>query len=182
MIEILFIAVGLAMDALAVSIASGTVMRDFSCKEALKISLSFGLVQAGMPVLGWAAGLHFRKFMGAWDHWVASGLLFAIGIKMIWEARGEERKPFDPTHPFVLFILSIATSLDALGVGLSLSFIGVSIFLPAFIIGMVTFSLCLPGVYMGKRAGTFLEGKIEILGGVILMGIGVKILVEHLLT
>jgi len=181
-IIIIFIAFGLAMDAFAVSITSGLAIKHLRINNALKIAIFFGSFQAIMPLIGWSAGLGFRDFISGVDHWVTFGLLSIIGCKMIYESSkmGSNEKKIDPLNVYVLFILSIATSIDALAVGLSLSFLNVPIALPAIIIGVVAFLLSLVGVFIGNRIGHFFERKIEIIGGVILIGIGIKILIEHL--
>ena len=181
-ISIIFIAFGLAMDAFAVSITSGLTIKSLKINNALKIAVFFGLFQAIMPLIGWLAGLSFRDFISGVDHWIAFGLLSIIGCKMIYESSKMDlnEKKIDPLNIYVLFILSIATSIDALAVGLSLSFLNVSIALPAIIIGIVTFLLSIFGVYFGNRFGHYFERKIEIIGGLILIGIGIKILIEHL--
>ena len=179
---ILFIAVGLSMDAFAVSVTSGFTIKRLHINNALKIAVFFGMFQAIMPVLGWAAGLGFRGFISGVDHWIAFGLLSIIGVKMIFESRAMDsgKKPADPLNIYTLLILSVATSIDALAVGLSLSLLSVSIISPSVIIGITTFLFSFAGVYIGKRVGHFFEKKIEIAGGLILLGIGVKILIEHL--
>jgi len=135
-----------------------------------------------MPLIGWSAGLSFRDFISGIDHWIAFGLLSLIGCKMIYESSKMEvnSKKIDPLNVYVLLMLSIATSIDALAVGLSLSFLNVSIALPAIIIGVVTFLLSIFGVYLGNRFGHYFERKIEIIGGLILIGIGIRILINHL--
>jgi len=180
-ISIIFIAFGLAMDAFAVSITSGLTIKQLRVNDALKIAIFFGLFQAIMPLIGWSAGLGFRDFISSIDHWIAFGLLSLIGCKMIYESSkmGINDKKKDPLNVYVLLMLSIATSIDALAVGLSLSFLKVSIALPAIIIGVVTFLLSLFGVYFGNRFGHYFEKKIEIIGGLILIGIGIRILINH---
>ncbi len=179
---ILFLAVGLAMDAFAVSIASGIAFKRFQVSHALRIAVFFGLFQALMPMLGWLAGLTLKDYIESVDHWIAFGLLSAIGFKMIYESaliEKEEKGPYQESL-YMLLMLSVATSIDALAVGLSLSIIGVDVFLPALVIGVVTFALSFLGVFIGNRMGHLFERKIELLGGIILIGIGVKILAEHL--
>lgn len=174
--------VGLAMDAFAVSIASGFTIHRLRVRYALRIAFFFGAFQALMPIVGWLAGLSVREYISAFDHWIAFGLLVFVGGKMIYEANfmdgGDDKK--DPLNITMLLLLSIATSIDALAVGLTLSFIKVDIFTPAIIIGIVTFAFSFAGVYIGDRFGHFLESKIEILGGIVLIGIGIKILLDHL--
>ena len=181
-VSIVLIAFGVAMDAFAVSIASGFKAKTLKLADALKIGVFFGGFQALMSLIGWAAGLHFRNIITGVDHWIAFGLLSAIGVKMIYEStklKSYEQK-ISPFNISVLLILSVATSIDALAVGLSLSFLNVSIALPAVIIGAITFILSFFGVSIGNRVGHFFERKIEMVGGIILIGIGIKILIEHL--
>lgn len=176
------IAVGLAMDAFVVSIVSGSAYRQLHVKHALRMALFFGAFQAFMPLIGSLAGLTLKGYIEGWDHWIAFGLLAAVGGKMIYESfkiKPVQENP-DPSNIFVLLALSVATSIDALAIGITLSIIAVSIISAATIIGLVTFALSYLGVYVGKRFGHFFESKMEVLGGVILTGIGIKILIEHL--
>ena len=183
---VLFLALGLAMDAFAVSIASGLAIQRLRLHHALRLAVFFGLFQALMPLLGWLAGLGLRSLIEAWDHWIAFGLLTAIGGKMIGEAtwmKSDEEAAVADGYPHsvsVLLLLAVATSIDALAVGLSLSLLAVAIVLPALVIGVVTFGMSFAGVFIGDRFGHFFESKIEVVGGVILIGIGAKILIEHL--
>ncbi|HPR16827.1 MAG TPA: manganese efflux pump MntP family protein [Candidatus Cloacimonadota bacterium] len=182
-LTIILIAVGLAMDAFAVSIASGVTLKGFQLRAGFRLALFFGGFQALMPVLGWLAGSGFRKYIESFDHWAAFGLLAFIGGKMIYESflieKSENRR--DPNNYLTVLILAIATSIDALAVGLSFSVLHVHIITPSIIIGIVTFLLSLLGVYIGGKTGSIFENKIELLGGLVLLGIGVKILLEHLL-
>lgn len=170
------------MDAFAVSVTSGLTIKKLHINNALKIATFFGMFQAIMPVIGWSAGLGFRGFISGVDHWIAFGLLSLIGFKMIFESRAmdSDKKSTDPLNIYTLLILSVATSIDALAVGLSLSLLNISIINPSIIIGVTTFMFSFAGVYIGKRAGHFFEKKIETAGGIILIVIGVKILIEHL--
>lgn len=172
------------MDAFAVSITSGLTIKHLKINHALRIALFFGLFQAVMPIIGWLAGFSLRDYISNIDHWIAFGLLSMIGLKMIFESfkMSSDEKEIDPLNIYILLMLSIATSVDALAVGLSLSILRVSIVTPAIIIGIITFILSLIGVFIGDRFGHFFEKKIEILGGLILIGIGLKILIEHLLA
>jgi putative Mn2+ efflux pump MntP len=181
-ITVLFIAVGLSMDAFAVSVTSGLTIKRLRVGHALRIAMFFGLFQAVMPLVGWLAGFSLRDFISGVDHWIAFGLLSIIGIKMIYEAgrMKSDEKRIDPLNIYFLLLLSVATSIDALAVGFSLSLLNVSIITPAVIIGIVTFLLSLSGVFIGDRLGHFFESRIEVAGGLILIGIGVKILIEHL--
>lgn len=179
---ILLIALALSMDAFAVSVTSGFMITRLRVAHALRIALFFGGFQALMPVIGWFAGVRLRSFITGVDHWIAFGLLLIIGIKMLYESGKlkKEEKATDPTELRTLLILAIATSIDALAVGISLSFINVAIIMPSLIIGAVTFLLSFTGVYIGERFGHFFESKLEVAGGLILIAIGVKILIEHL--
>ncbi|MBI4744030.1 MAG: manganese efflux pump [Actinobacteria bacterium] len=181
-ITILFIAVGLSMDAFAVSVTSGFTIKNLKTNHAFKIAVSFGLFQAIMPTIGWLAGLSLRDFISNIDHWIAFGLLSAIGFKMIFESvtMKSEDKEINPLNIYVLLVLSIATSIDALAVGLSLSFLKIFIITPVIMIGTVTFLFSFAGVFIGNKFGHFFENKIELAGGLILIVIGVKILIEHL--
>ena len=181
-LSIILIAVGLAMDAFAVSITSGITIKRLHMNHALKIALFFGLFQAVMPIIGWLAGLNLRDYISAVDHWIAFGLLSFIGCKMVYESITVQssEKEINPLNVYVLLVLSVATSIDALAVGVSFAFLKVSIVTPVIIIGTVTFFLSYLGVYIGDRIGHFFENKIEIAGGLLLIGIGIKILVEGL--
>jgi len=183
LVTVLIIAVGLSLDAFAVAVATGALLKRDHVKHALRMASFFGLFQALMPVLGWLAGLTLRDMIETADHWVAFGLLLFVGGKMIYEAvwlKNEEKEPGDGAHDTVaLLFLSIATSLDALAVGLSLSLLGVDIALPSLIIGVVCFLFTLAGVGVGAKVGHLFEEKIEIVGGLVLIAIGVKILMDH---
>jgi len=179
---IVFIAIGLAMDSFAVSITSGMTTKNLRIMSALRVAIFFGLFQAGMPIIGWLAGLSVIDLISGIDHWLAFGLLSLIGCKMIYEAikREPREEKMNPMNSYVLLILSVATSIDALAVGLSFAFLKIYIAAPIIVIGTVTFLLSFIGVFAGNRFGHFFEKKIEIIGGVILIGIGIKILLEHL--
>jgi len=183
LLTVFFIAWGLSMDALAVSLASGCAAREIAVRPAVRMAFFFGVFQMLMPVLGWLAGLGFKKTIASFDHWLAFGLLLLIGIKMIREARrpGDCRSRNDPPSLPVLLGLAVATSIDALAVGLSFSLLAVDIIVPVLIIGLVTFVLSFLGVLAGHKFGALIAGKVEILGGLILIAIGCKILLEHLL-
>ncbi len=181
-LTILFIAVGLSMDAFAVAVVTGSVYKEFKVRHALRMALSFGGFQAVMPVIGFLAGLGLKDYIEAYDHWVAFALLSFVGGKMIYESfkiDAVERNR-DPSNPLVLLALSFATSIDALAVGITLSLLETPILLAVTIIGLVTFGLSYAGVAIGKRFGHFFESKVEIVGGIILIAIGIKIVVEHL--
>ncbi|MBX5328923.1 MAG: manganese efflux pump MntP family protein [Candidatus Bathyarchaeota archaeon] len=183
-VEIIIIALGLAMDAFAVSVANGMITTKHSRNsDALKMATFFGSFQAFMPIIGWAIGLGLIDFISGFDHWVAFGLLGFIGCKMIYEAirKVKEEKKVKTLSVHVLLILAIATSIDALAVGISFAFLKIaSIAIPAIIIGVVTFLLSFFGASTGNKLGEVFGKKIEIVGGLILIGIGLKILIEHL--
>lgn len=170
------------MDAFAVAVSSGVTIKNFKLKNALTMALFFGGFQAVMPVIGWLAGMGLKQFIVDWDHWVAFGLLSFIGIKMIYESFKikEETDGDGAMSLYVLFVLSVATSIDALIVGTTFAFLDMVIFVPVVIIGIVTFCFSLAGAYIGKKVGHFFENKIEIIGGLTLIAIGFKILLEHL--
>ena len=183
LVTILFIALGLSMDAVAVSLASGCSARKLEPRRALLLAFLFGLFQTLMPVAVWLAGLGFKTVIEGYDHWLAFVLLAFIGGKMILEAsRGEARRPRDERLGLpVMLGLALATSIDALAVGLSFSLLAIDIVIPVLVIGLVTFALSLLAVFAGQRFGSRLAGKAEALGGVILIAIGLRILVGHLL-
>lgn len=183
LLTVIAIAVGLSMDAFAVSVASGIAIKNLRVHHALRIALFFGGFQALMPVVGWLAGRSVADLIAGWDHYVVFGVLTFIGCKMIYESFRIESagKPTNPLNVFVLLVLAVATSLDALAVGFSFALLGVSILMPVVVIGAVTFVLSLTGVAVGDRLGHFFERKIEAVGGLVLIGIGLKILLEHLL-
>ena len=183
---VLAIAVGLAMDAFAVAIATGVAVKRDHLREAIRMAAFFGLFQALMPALGWVAGLRLRDLIHSFDHWVAFGLLALVGGKMLYEALWLEKDAQEEEDPSgsrnglaTLLLLSVATSIDALAVGLSLSVLGVEIILPSVVIGVVTFALTFAGVFIGCKVGHLFEKKIEAAGGLVLIGIGIKILVDH---
>lgn len=177
---VLFIAIGLAMDSFSVSIARGFTSNMNHLIEALKTGFFFGLFQGVMPIVGWFAGLSVIEFISGFDHWIAFGLLCLIGIRMIYEATSKEsEKIVSSSNLKILLFLSLATSIDALAVGLSLSFLEASIITPAIVTGLVTFVLSFCGVFIGKKFGNYFE-KIGTFGGVILIVIAARILTEHL--
>jgi len=183
LITIIVIAVGLAMDVFAVSIVSGSVYKQLKIKHAFRIAVFFGGFQAIMPLIGSLAGISLKGYVANYDHWMAFALLSAVGAKMIYESFKitSAEKIFNPENILVLLVLSIATSIDALAVGITLSFLQVSIAVAVVIIGFVTFALSYLGVLIGRRFGHFFENKIEALGGLVLIGLGAKILFEHLI-
>ena len=180
---IIGMAVALAMDAFAVSIAAGVYLKHISSRQFFRLSFHFGLFQAMMPVIGWSAGLSVRLLIEKIDHWIAFFLLLAVAISMVREAVSQkEAGPLkDPTRGKTLVILSVATSVDALAVGFSLSIINVSIFAPAIVIGLTALCFTLVGLYLGAKAVniSWLKKYAEILGAFTLFAIGISILADH---
>ncbi|MGB5985700.1 MAG: manganese efflux pump MntP family protein [Desulfobacterales bacterium] len=182
--HILALAIGLAMDAFAVAIATGVTLKTVSFRQTFRLSWHFGLFQALMPVIGWSAGLTIQDLIQAWDHWMAFGLLLLVGGNMLREALGQETDECvvrDPTKGFSLVILSVATSIDALAVGLSLAVMQVSIVTPCVMIGVVAGVFTLIGLHLGKRLANAcrISRYAEMTGGVVLILIGLNILREH---
>ena len=177
--ELLLIAVGLSMDAFAVSICKGLSLKNLKKRHAALVGLYFGGFQFLMPVLGWALGYRFEHVIVSVDHWIAFGLLTVIGVSMIREARHADELDDDLGFKTML-LLALATSIDALAVGVTFAFLQVRILPAASLIGVTTFLLSIVGVYIGHLFGLRYKAKAEIAGGVILIFIGVKILLEHL--
>lgn len=185
LVELLLIAVGLSMDAFAVSICKGLGMKEVNLKVAVVLALFFGGFQALMPLIGWALGSQFLGIIGPIDHWVAFVLLAVIGGKMLWEAFHEDAskgdgKPADRIDLGEFFILAIATSIDALAVGISFAALSVDIVPSVALIGVTTFAFSIAGVFVGNFFGSRYEKPASIVGGVVLILIGTKILLEHL--
>lgn len=181
-LTILLISISLAMDAFAVSLASGCSHPRFRLRSALVMALFFGGFQAGMPVIGWYGGSHLQKIIAPIDHWIALILLALIGGHMIYQAifdhSGAPR--MNPFSLKILTGLAIATSIDALVVGVTLGLIRTPILLTVISIGVITFIFSITGVYVGRQTGRRFGARFEILGGLILIGLGLKILIEHL--
>ncbi len=182
LLAIVFIAVGLAMDAFAVSVAEGVALTRVSAGHTLRVALYFGAFQALMPVVGWFAGTGLQDFIGGVDHWVAFGLLMFIGGKMLLDAvlGFETGEPRAPSTGVRLLVLSVATSIDALAVGLSLAILHEGVWGAALVIGMVTGVMCAAGIHIGDRIGRKVGRYAEVLGGLLLCAIGARILGQHL--
>jgi len=182
---IIGIALGLAMDAFAVSIVSSIALGSVSRRQVFRMAFHFGLFQAVMPAIGWFLGATVRGWIAAWDHWAAFGLLAAVGLKAIYEAfaRDPESKATDPTRGMRLIALSLATSIDAMAVGFSLAALDVAILCPALVIGLVTAGLSVVGMVFGARLGAQMGEqvgvRVEVAGGVLLIIIGLRILLEN---
>ena len=180
-LEIVLIAIGLAMDAFAVSICKGLSMKKMSWKKAIIVGGYFGLFQGLMPVIGYFLGTTFESLVTKIDHWIAFGLLSFIGANMIREAFEEDEEHCtDNINVKTMLVLAIATSIDALAVGITFAFLKVNLVLATIIIGIVTFVLCIIGTKIGNRFGNKYKNKAEFSGGLILILIGLKILLEHL--
>lgn len=181
-LTIFLIALALAMDAFAVSIASGIAIKKLRINHAFTIALWFGIFQAIMPLIGWLGGISLRDLLSSIDHWVVFGLLLLIGLKMIWEAFQIEpiEKESNPLDIRILFVLSLATSIDALATGVSFALLGIPVVMPVIIIGIVTFILSFAGVWIGDRSGNLFGKKMEIVAGIILIAIGLRVLISHL--
>jgi len=182
--ELIVLAVGLSMDAFAVAVCRGLNMPRINYRQAGLIALFFGGFQALMPLLGWLLGAQFQAYITSYDHWIAFGLLVFIGAKMLFEALkgGDEQTGAKVLLTLrALFMLAVATSIDALAVGVTLALLPeVRVVPSALLIGAVTFALSFAGVLIGHRFGDWFERKAEIAGGIILVLIGLKILLEHL--
>jgi len=179
-ITIIFISIGLAMDCFAVSLSAGTCEKKIRISDTLRIASAFGGFQAGMAILGWAAGSGFLKYIEKIDHWVAFTLLVFIGGKMIFESfKQDEEKKTDYCSTKALALLGIATSIDSLAVGVSLPMLKYPLVFSFVTIGAASFLFSVAGVYLGRRTGEVFGPKAETAGGVILIIIGGKILLEH---
>lgn len=184
-VEVVLIALGLAMDAFAVSVGKGLAMRRLNLRQAAVIAVAFGAFQGGMPLIGWAVGTRFAELITNVDHWIAFGLLAAIGGKMLYEAAwGDPDGPDTPADAPLgvreLLVLAVATSIDALAAGVGFAFLKLDILAVVSTIAVVTCALSFVGVLVGHRFGARFERPAEALGGTILIAIGAKILLDHL--
>ena len=183
-LSILLIAVGLSADCFAVALGASTQITKHFRLQVLRISISFGLFQALMPVLGWLAGKTVIELIENYDHWVAFALLVIVGVRMVWESfRSKENheRGADITRWFMLLTLSIATSIDALAIGLSFAFLNVSIILASMTIGLVSLLVTSIGLILGKKASRLIGKRAEVIGGIILLAIAFRILLTHIL-
>jgi putative Mn2+ efflux pump MntP len=181
LLTIFLLAVGLGVDAFSVAIGIGASNNKKSWAPVLRLSLAFGLFQFVMPLIGWLAGSTVVDRIQSFDHWIAFALLVLVGGKMIWEGleKGSDEQKTDQTRGWPLFLLSIATSIDALAVGFSFSLLKTALLFPAAIIGVVCFMMTAVGMIFGKGLARIFGKKVEILGGLVLIAIGMKILIEH---
>jgi putative Mn2+ efflux pump MntP len=181
---ILGVALGLAMDAFAVSLGLGLSLKPATSVQTFRLAFHFGLFQFIMPILGWTAGDSLVRHIEKYDHWVAFALLLGVGGKMIYESLEPEKESAaersDPTRGISLLVLSVATSIDSLAVGLSLAALRVAIVYPAIIIGIVAFTMTVIGMKIGPAVGRVIGRKAELLGGLVLILIGIRILADHL--
>lgn len=183
--SILLIAVGLAMDATAVAAARGMAVSRVRVKHALLVAGFFGGFQALMPLLGWLLGAKIESVVGSWDDWIAAALLAGVGGKMLWEARhgdGERAIPADDDlfGLKVMLVLAVATSIDAWAVGITLPILGAPLLLSLAVIGVTTAVLSVLGLLLGRRFGATLGKRLDILGGLLLVGMGLKLVLEHI--
>ena len=180
-LEVVLIAIGLAMDAFAVSICKGLSMKKMNWKKALIIGAYFGIFQGLMPVIGYFLGSTFESLVTKIDHWIAFGLLVFIGVNMLKEAFSKDSENCNDNIDFkTMVLLAIATSIDALAVGITFAFLKTNILLAGLSIGIITFVICVIGVKIGSKFGNKYERKAETVGGLILILMGIKILLEHL--
>lgn len=180
LLEILFIAIGLSMDAFAVSICKGLSMNKLDVKKAIIIGLYFGVFQALMPLLGFFLGISFQGLVSSVDHWITFALLLIIGINMVIEVFRKEENQNDKVNFGEMVVLAIATSIDAFAVGVTFAFLDTNIVFASSIIGLTTFILSTLAVFIGNKFSSFSPKKAEVLGGIILILMAFKILLEHL--
>jgi putative Mn2+ efflux pump MntP len=181
LITIFILAIGLSVDAFSVAIGIGAANTKRSWSPMLRLAAAFGLFQFAMPIAGWLAGQTVVDIISDYDHWIAFALLTYVGGKMVWEGfenENDEEKA-DQTRGLPLLLLSIATSIDALAVGFSFSILKVPILFPSTIIGIVCFLMTAIGMMFGKVLARIFGKKVEIFGGIVLIGIGIKILIDH---
>lgn len=182
-LEIVLIAIALAMDAFAVAICKGLSMKKMNWKNALIVGGYFGVFQGLMPLVGYFLGATFENLVTQIDHWIAFILLLIIGINMIKEALSKNKESFDDSVDFKsMVVLAIATSIDALAVGITFAFLKANILLAVLLIAIITFIVCVIGVKIGNRFGSKYQRRAQIAGGIILILMGSKILIEHLIT
>ncbi|MCK9310722.1 MAG: manganese efflux pump MntP family protein [Bacteroidales bacterium] len=182
-LDIILLAIGLAMDCFAVSIACGMYMKKILSGPSFRIALFFGFFQAFMPLIGWLIGSSFRSYIENFDHWFAFIILIILGGKMIYEnfkGKDSNKKHLNPYKWVVVLTMAIATSIDALAVGFTFSFLRIDLWLAIFIIGITSFFFSLFGLFFGHRYCHRVKIPAELFGGIVLIGIGTKILIEHL--
>jgi putative Mn2+ efflux pump MntP len=182
LLTIFLIAIGLSFDTFAVSISSGLILKKINFYNATKIAVTLALFQAAMPLIGWLAGSGIKRYAESFDHWIAFGILALLGGKMVYESfkSDPEERSFNPLDIRVMIGMAIATSIDALVVGFSFALLDFKILISVGIIGAVTYIVAMLGMLFGKKIGSRMGRRMEMLGGVMLFLIGLKILIEHL--
>lgn len=180
LITLLLLAVALSFDTFAISVSCGVSQKAIRTKDILKIATTFALFQATMPVIGWLCGITIKEIIESFDHWIAFGLLATIGGKMIWDSFSKQNEECKILNNRSLITMALATSIDALSVGIGLAIVKVNMLVAFVTIGAVTFLSSLIGLHFGNRIGSHLGKRIEVIGGTILIAIGIKILIEHL--
>lgn len=184
-VELLLLAVGLAMDATAVAAAKGVVAPRLRPRHVVAVALWFGGAQALMPLIGWLIGVKVGPFVQAWDHWIVFAILGALGLKMLFdsgETPSSEQKSGDPFAWSTLFVLALATSIDALGAGFSLPLMGAALAPSVALIGTVTAVLSALGLFAGKHFGAWIGRRLDVVGGLVLIALGAKALIEHFIA
>lgn len=181
-ISIILVAISLSMDAFTVSISNGIILKKVKLKDAFKIALYFGTFQFIMPIIGWVIGSMFSGYIESIDHWIAFILLTFIGINMMYESKNEQndKQIKNPTNNKTILLMAIATSIDALAVGISFAMLDTYILFPSICIGIITFFISFIGVFIGRKVGELFKTNAEMLGGIILILIGLNILREHI--
>ncbi len=180
LITLFLLSIGLCFDTFAVSVSSGLLRKEIVFWQAVRIAFFLAIFQATMPVLGWLGGITIKDWMESFDHWVALGILSILGIKMLVESfKKDEEKNINPLDIKVIISMALATSIDAFAVGISFAIIEVNMLLAFIIIGSVTFITSMLGILFGKKTGSHFGQKMEIIGGIILIAIGIKIVLEH---
>ncbi|MFC1978976.1 manganese efflux pump MntP family protein [Chloroflexota bacterium] len=182
-LSIFIIAIGLAIDCFAVSVSGGIALKRIAPVQMLKVALFFGAFQAGMTALGWLLGQTVVDLIESFDHWIAFGLLALVGLKMIWESfrANDDGRTVDITKWLILLVLSVATSIDALAVGISFAFLTVNLAYACLVIGGAALILTVVGLVLGNNLGKVVGKRAEIVGGAVLIGIGIRIILEHIL-
>lgn len=180
LLTLFLLSIGLCFDTFAVSVSSGLLRKEIIFWQAVRIAFFLALFQAIMPVLGWLGGITIKEWIESYDHWIALGILSILGIKMLIESfKKSEEKNINPLDIKVIISMALATSIDAFAVGISFAIIEVNMLLAFIIIGSVTFIASMLGILFGKKTGSHFGQKMEIIGGLILIAIGIKIVIEH---
>ncbi len=180
---LVLLAIGLSFDSFAVSVSSGLIKREIRFFQAVRIALVMAIFQGGMPLAGWFFGSKVKAFIEPWDYWIAFVLLAALGIKMVFDAfQPDEEREFNPLHFKTILSMAFATSIDALIVGISFALYDMNLYITVLTIGSITFLASMLGILLGKKAVGILGNRMEILGGLILIIIGLKILLEHVIA